>query len=243
MQSDGNRMIRLFLLCLSVAFAAGCRKNEGASPEHAEPVAFALTTPTVEAFDDLPPAPDTELEARAQTDEEAPELNAAMVERFLAYRRARLTASIEAQKRLMQATKDGKSGALDPETFMHEMAAIRRESDEAVATALKHSGLSPAQLEALEAIASQVRVARLTEQSGAPASLNAQIESVTRDAANGQQAELMKQLDEAKVSLERTLRAAEMREKYGDEVVDAMFARAEELEALLQEGMHALGLR
>ncbi len=179
-------MTRLLLLCLSVAVISACKKSDAPESVSAVPARDgakqeekrSAAEPDVKQVD---PASDAK-----------PALSPSMIEPFVAYRRDALAAMVQASKAEHERAKHkGGDGRVDD----FDLTA-------AYEAALKRSGLTEAQLSALQEIANEILSVRT---------------SPANAAAEGAEARQL---------------APAARSKYGDGIVDAMLAQRAELERL-----------
>lgn len=237
-------MNRLLVLCLAAALVTACKKKEPEATPSIDPAAAQANAAepsddTVEqaAADDETSEPEAVEQAAHADEEEKLELEASMVEPYIELRKALIAIGLSTKAKLEELEKEKlhEGGALDVATLMKKTSDIQEEATKATEDATKKSGLTDAQIKALGEISTQISLANMVKKDDPTAIWEKGIEEA-KASGKGTPEELAKaqaELDAMKSRFEKTLRAAEAREKYGDEIVDAMFARADEFEALM----------
>ncbi len=243
-------MSRLLVLCLAVVLVTACKKND-AEPAAAAPAAKAAAEPsndtagTPEGEMGDAPAADGEQARNDQNGTDEPEqkveLKAAMVAPYLEYREAAVDSAMSAHKKLQEAERKKEEGKLDAMQFVNEATKIREAHEAETAAALKKSGLTEAQLDALNDVSSAVLIAVMGRKNDPSKELEKQLAAGAANATPEQLAEAKAAMAEMKKGFEELTNAAEARKEHGDEVVDAMLARGEELEKLLSAATDGLG--
>lgn len=225
-------MKRVLIVAAAALALAACNKKSNPEPESTDQAVSA----GAETADASAEEADAANEADAAEEEEKPHIDAEVVRKYGVY----LQGLIAEQKRIIEEIEKldrEKAGAV--KTWSKSIAITERFSA-AEEKLEKDSGLSEAQIEAMQDLLGSVVLARSMVGEDALAGvreLRKQIDAMPAD----QRAEAEKTVAEMEKGIEEMRSAKEARERWGDAAVDAVIAEEKTLIAKWKESTEALG--
>lgn len=221
-------MKRVLIVAAAALALAGCNKKNNPEPESTEQAASAGTE-TADADADAS-------EAASEDEEEKPHIDAEVVRKYGVYLQGLIAEQKKAIEEIEKLERE-KAGAV--KSFSKSIALTER-FDAAEKKLEKDSGLSEAQILAMQDLLGSVVLARSLVNEEALAGvreLRKQIAAMPAD----QRAEAEKNVAEMEKGIREMRDAKEARERWGDAAVDAVIAEEKTLIAMWKESTEALG--